>query len=117
MCTWQATKIWTDLESTRKKLAHAEAVYEQSKTRPMHKTGKFGLYGTKVDSIDYYKEQMEKLEPLLKDEQSLARSKSQQGAAIVIFNNRAAAAAAGQVPPLSILYVMCVQFFYGNTVT
>lgn len=92
----KATKIWSELESSRKKLAHAEAVYEQSKTRPMHKTGKFGLYGSKVDSIDYYKEQVEKLEPLLKNEQSLARSKSQQGAAIVIFNSRAAAASAGQ---------------------
>eukprot|EP00250_Pteridium_aquilinum_P020740 c24927_g1_i1 orf=65-2185(+) len=92
----KADKIWSELETSRKKLAHAEAVFEQSKSRPMHKTGKFGLCGAKVDSIDYYREQMEKLAVTLKDEQSQNRSKYQKGAAIVIFNSRAAAASAGQ---------------------
>ncbi|KAI5055700.1 hypothetical protein GOP47_0029616 [Adiantum capillus-veneris] len=93
----KASKVWSELETCRRKLAHAEAVLEVSKKRPMHKTGKFGLYGPKVDSIDYYREQMEKLAPLLKDEQGLAHSKSQQGAAIAIFSSRASATSASQV--------------------
>lgn len=93
----KASKIWTELETCRKKLAHAEAVCEQSKTRPMHKTGTLGLFGPKVDSIDYYREQTEKLAPLLKEEQGLSRSKSQKGAAIVFFNSRSAATSAAQV--------------------
>lgn len=93
----KASKVWTELETCRRKLAHAEAVYEMSKKRPTHRTGKFGLYGLKVDSIDYYTERMEKLAPLLKDEQERAYSKSQKGAAIVIFNSRAAATSASQV--------------------
>ncbi|MCO5607709.1 hypothetical protein L7F22_061908 [Adiantum nelumboides] len=92
----KANKIWTDLETYRKKLEHAEAVYDFYNFRPTLKTGMFGLYGPKVDSIDYCKEQIEKLVPLLRDEQLKTRAKRQRGAAIVIFNNRAAAASAGQ---------------------
>ncbi|MCO5583636.1 hypothetical protein L7F22_037549 [Adiantum nelumboides] len=92
----KANKIWTDLETYRKKLEHAEAVYDVYKFRPTLKTGMFGLYGPKVDSIDYCKEQIEKLITLLRDEQLQTRAKRQRGAAIVIFNNRAAAAIAGQ---------------------
>ena len=48
------------MEGFRKKQAHAEAVYEQTKSRPTHKTGILGLCGPRVDSIDYYKEEKEK---------------------------------------------------------
>ncbi|MCO5607012.1 hypothetical protein L7F22_061203 [Adiantum nelumboides] len=93
----KASKVWTELEKCRWKLAHAEAVLDISKKRPTHKTGKFGLYGSKVDSIDYYRERTEKLAPLLKDEQGRAHSRYQKGAAIAIFNSRAAATSASQV--------------------
>ena len=94
---FQASKLWGEIEGFRKKLAHAEAVYEEKKIKPTHKTGTLGLYGPQVDSIDYYKEEKEKRETALKDEQSIASSQSQKGAAIVFFNSRAAANSASQV--------------------
>ncbi|KAH7283567.1 hypothetical protein KP509_34G013900 [Ceratopteris richardii] len=92
----KSSKVWNEIETCRRKLAHSEAVYEISKKRPTHRTGKFGLYGPKVYSIDYYKEEMEKLGSMLKDEQRNANSKSQKGAAIAIFNSRVAATSASQ---------------------
>ncbi|KAI5057502.1 hypothetical protein GOP47_0027517 [Adiantum capillus-veneris] len=92
----KANIIWTNIEKYRKKLAHTEAICDIYKFRPMHRTGILGLYGPKVDSIDYFKDQIERLVPLLRNEQLQTRAKRQQGAAIVIFNNRAAAASAGQ---------------------
>jgi hypothetical protein len=85
------------MEGFRKKQAHAEAIYEETKSRPTHRTGILGLCGPRVDSIDYYKEEKEKQAASLKDEQSVARSKLQKGSAIVFFTNRAAATNAGQV--------------------
>lgn len=47
------------MEGYKKKLAHAEAVYAESKekgkpegTRPKNRTGFLGLIGAKVDTID-----------------------------------------------------------------
>lgn len=95
--------MWTEAETAKNKLAHAEAVFEQSKTkevpdgvRPTHKTGKFGLYGTKVDSIDYWNEKIKELTPKLGEEQKRTATEEQRGAAIVFFNSRRAAAEAGQ---------------------
>ncbi|KAG6546299.1 hypothetical protein Mapa_012340 [Marchantia paleacea] len=99
----KASKLWTELETAKNKLAHAEAVFELSKTkdvpegeRPMHKTGKFGLYGPKVDSINYWNEQIKELTPKLQEEQKRTVTEEQQGAAIVFFNSRRAAAEAAQ---------------------
>ncbi|KAH7427494.1 hypothetical protein KP509_10G046800 [Ceratopteris richardii] len=92
----EARKLWAELESYRRRLAHAEAVYDQTNIRPKHKSGLLGLLGQTVDSIDYYKEQIERLIPVLRVAQSEVRLKHQQGAAIVIFNSRSAAAMAAQ---------------------
>jgi hypothetical protein len=88
------------MEGFRKKLAHAEAVYEEKKVKPTHKTGVLGLYGPQVDSIDYYKEERAKRKATLKEAQISAHSDSQKGAAIAFFNNRAAANSASQVKRL-----------------
>ncbi|KAL2607537.1 hypothetical protein R1flu_026110 [Riccia fluitans] len=99
----QASKLWAELETAKAKLAHAEAVLEQSKskaaedgTRPMHKIGKFGLYGEKVDSINYWNEKIKELTPKLEEEQKRSETEEQKGAAIIFFNSRRAAAEAGQ---------------------
>mgnify|MGYP002775197437 CR=1 FL=1 len=93
------------MEGFRKKQAHAEAIYEQMKSRPTHKTGILGLCGPRVDSIDYYKEEKEKQAAALKDEQILTQSKLQKGSAIVFFNSRAAATSAGQVKKKTFLLI------------
>ncbi|CAM6086043.1 unnamed protein product [Calypogeia fissa] len=99
----KASKLWTQLETAKAKLAHAEAVFEQSKSkahpdgvRPTHKTGKFGLYGPKVDSIDYWNEKLKELPPQLQETQSVTKTDMTEGAALVFFNSRRAAAEASQ---------------------
>ena len=61
----QADKIFQEIEGHKHKIAHAEAVYAESKTanrsegtRPTHKTGFLGLIGKKVDTIEYCNEQI-----------------------------------------------------------
>lgn len=99
----QVTKIWVKLEGYKKKLARAEAIYEQSKTtgspegkRPMNKTGFLGLVGKKVDSIEYYNEKINELIPKLEAEQKVTLREKQQASALVFFTSRVTAAAAGQ---------------------
>lgn len=92
----KASKIWTKLETNKAKLAHAEAVFAESKKRPTNRTGPLGLVGKKVDTIDYCNEEIEKLMPKLEKEQQNACEIRQQGAAIVLFNNRMAATSAAQ---------------------
>ncbi|KAJ9691099.1 hypothetical protein PVL29_013323 [Vitis rotundifolia] len=99
----QVTKIWVELEGYKKKLARAEAIYEQSKTtaspegkRPMNKTGFLGLVGKKVDSIEYYNEKINELIPKLEAEQKVTLREKQQASALVFFTSRVTAAAAGQ---------------------
>lgn len=91
------------MEGYRKKLAHAEAVYAESKgtanpegTRPTTKTGFLGLIGKKVDAIEYYDEKIKELIPKLEAEQKATLKDKQQSAAVIFFNNRVAAAAASQ---------------------
>ena len=77
------------------KLKHTEAVYEEKPDkRPMHKTGFFGLVGKKVDSLEWYPAEIEKLTAELQDERSAA--KGAQGAAFAFFDSRQAAASAAQ---------------------
>ncbi len=99
----QANKIWEELEGYKKKLARAEAIYEDSKAkgspesaRPMHKTGFLGLVGKKVDSIEYFNENINELIPKLEAEQKVTLREKQQASAIVFFTSRVTAAAAGQ---------------------
>ncbi|XP_034697637.1 CSC1-like protein ERD4 [Vitis riparia] len=99
----QVTKIWVELEGYKKKLARAEAVYEQSKTtgspegkRPMNRTGFLGIIGKKVDSIEYYNEKINELIPKLEAEQKVTLREKQQASALVFFTSRVKAAAAGQ---------------------
>ncbi|CAL5410182.1 unnamed protein product [Camellia sinensis] len=68
----EVNKIWEELEGYKKKLAHAEAIYAESKKngkpegiRPTNKTGCLGLTGKKVDSIEYCNEKINELIPKL----------------------------------------------------
>lgn len=58
-------RIWKKHQAAKRNLEHAEAVYEESKTtgkpdgtRPMHRLYFLGLCGPKVDSINFYEEQV-----------------------------------------------------------
>ncbi|KAM0841612.1 hypothetical protein ACQ4PT_058901 [Festuca glaucescens] len=99
----KADKIFQEIEGHKQKIAHAEAVYAESKTankpegtKPTHKTGFLGLIGKKVDTIEYCNEKIKELLPKLEEEQKNTLSEKQQRAAIVVFNSRAAAASASQ---------------------
>ncbi|KAL2610803.1 hypothetical protein R1flu_022495 [Riccia fluitans] len=102
----KASKLWAELETAKSQLAHAQAVFEQSKcketegnpvSRPTHRTGKFGLYGAKVDSIDYWDKKIKELKPKLAEEQKHVLTEEQRGTAVIFFNSRGAAAEAGHV--------------------
>ncbi|KAK2973054.1 hypothetical protein RJ640_005421 [Escallonia rubra] len=99
----QVNKIWVELEGYKKKLAHAEVVYAVSKktckpegTRPINKTGLFGLSGQKVDTIEYCNEKIHELIPKLEAEQKATLRDKQQASALVFFTSRVTAAAAAQ---------------------
>lgn len=63
----------------------------------MHRIGFMGLWGRKVDSIDYWRQKSEEMKPKLDAEQSRTRHDLEQDAAFVIFNDRRTAAEASQV--------------------
>lgn len=99
----QVNKIWEDLEGYKKKLAHAEAVYAESKktgkpegTKPTNKTGFLGLLGEKVDSIEYYNQKINESVSKLEAEQKVTLGQKQQASALVFFTSRVAAASAAQ---------------------
>lgn len=99
----QADKVWKELEGYKKKLAHAEAVFAESKgkgnsegVRPMNRTGFLGLIGAKVDTINYCNEKINELIPKLEAEQKLVLREKQQPSALVFFSSRVIAASAGQ---------------------
>ncbi|KAJ7559063.1 hypothetical protein O6H91_04G068200 [Diphasiastrum complanatum] len=99
----KTSKFWKELEKFKEKLTLSEARFLSSKTkakpegiRPQHRTQFFGLFGSKVDSIDYFREKIKDLVARLEAEQSRVRIKEQEGAAFVFFNNRITAAAAAQ---------------------
>ncbi|KAL1829552.1 hypothetical protein ACET3Z_007964 [Daucus carota] len=99
----KVNKVWTELEGYRKKLAHAEAVYAESKekgnvegVRPMNRTGFLGLIGAKVDTIDYCNEKINELIPKLEAEQKVTLKEKQLASALVFFSSRETAASAGQ---------------------
>ncbi|XP_073038127.1 CSC1-like protein ERD4 [Primulina eburnea] len=99
----KVNKIYEELEGYRKKLARAEVIYEESKktgnpegTRPTVKTGFLGLFGKKVDALEYYDEKIHDLIPKLEAEQKVTLKDKQQRSALIFFNNRKAAAAASQ---------------------
>ncbi|KAL1833987.1 hypothetical protein ACET3Z_003638 [Daucus carota] len=96
-------EIWQELEGYKKKLAHAEAVYEESKekgkpegTRPKNRTGFLGLIGAKVDTIDYCTKKIDELIPKLEAEQKVVLREKQQASALVFFKTRLSAASAAQ---------------------
>ncbi|KAE9452409.1 hypothetical protein C3L33_15690, partial [Rhododendron williamsianum] len=99
----KVNKIWEDLEGHKKKLAHAEAVYAESKktgkpegTKPTNKTGFLGLLGKKVDSIEYYNQKINESVSKLEAEQKVTLREKQQASALVFFTSRVAAASAAQ---------------------
>ncbi|KAI8001478.1 CSC1-like protein ERD4 [Camellia lanceoleosa] len=99
----EVNKIWEELEGYKKKLAHAEAIYAESKKngkpegiRPTNKTNCLGLTGKKVDSIEYYNEKINELIPKLEAEQKVTLREKQHGSALVFFNSRLTAASAAQ---------------------
>lgn len=96
-------KIYEELEGYKKKLVRAEAIYAESKktgnpegTRPKNKTGFLGLFGQKVDSIEYYNEKINELTPKLEAEQKVTLREKQQASALVFFSSRVTAASASQ---------------------
>ena len=87
-------KIWEELEVYKKKLAHAEATYAESKTTgkpeglsPTDRIGFLGLIGKKVDSIEYYNEKIIELTPKLEMEQKDTLRDEQQDSALVFFTS------------------------------
>jgi len=97
-------KVWTKYQTAKKNLERAEAVYEESKTnakpegtRPLHKIKFMGLCGPKVDSINFYSEQVKDLAQAVAAEQQRTLKDEQLPAAFVFFNTRRAAAEASQV--------------------
>ncbi|XP_073274535.1 CSC1-like protein ERD4 [Primulina huaijiensis] len=99
----KVNKIYEELEGYRKKLARAEVIYEESKktgnpegTRPTAKTGFLGLFGKKVDALEYYDEKIQDLIPKLEAEQKVTLKDKQQRSALIFFNNRKTAAASSQ---------------------
>ncbi|ESQ33835.1 hypothetical protein EUTSA_v10006933mg [Eutrema salsugineum] len=92
----KVNKIWGNLEGYKKKLARAEAVFEETKNRPTNKTGFCGLVGKQVDSIEYYTELINESVGKLEAEQKSVLAEKQQTAAIVFFNDRVVAALAAQ---------------------
>ncbi|KAK4858381.1 hypothetical protein QYF36_015541 [Acer negundo] len=99
----EVNKIYKELEGYKKKLARAEAIYAGSKkggngegTRPTTKTGCLGLFGNKVDSIDYFNKKINELVPKLEAEQKVTLREKQQRSALVFFSSRVTAACAAQ---------------------
>ncbi|GAB2228714.1 hypothetical protein Droror1_Dr00022837 [Drosera rotundifolia] len=99
----EVNKIWEELEGYKKKLEKAEVVYEKSKTeaspegtRPKNKIGFLGLFGEKVDTIEYCNEKINELLQKLESEQKVTLREKQQSAAVVFFTSRVTAAAASQ---------------------
>lgn len=99
----EVNKIWKDLEGYKKKLAHAEAVYTESKktgkpegTKPTNRTGFLGLLGEKVDSIEYYNQKINESVSKLEAEQKVTLREKQQASALVFFTSRVTAASAAQ---------------------
>lgn len=91
------------MEGYKKKLAHAEAVYDESKKtgkpeglRPTIRTGPLGIVGRKVDSIEHYNEKIKELIPKLEAEQKVTLRENQQACAFAFFTNRVTAASAAQ---------------------
>ncbi|KAJ6298463.1 hypothetical protein OIU76_019587 [Salix suchowensis] len=75
----EVNKIYEKLEGYKKKLAHAEAVYDG-----------------KVDSIEHYNEKIKELIPKLEAEQKTTLREKQEACAFAFFTNRVAAASAAQ---------------------
>ena len=95
-------KIWEELEVYKKKLAHSEAIYAESKTtgkpgvRPTYRIGFLGLIRKRVDSIEHYNEKIIELNPKLEMEQRDTLRDKKQDSALVFFTRRVIAASAAQ---------------------
>ncbi|KAG0579805.1 hypothetical protein M758_4G125800 [Ceratodon purpureus] len=96
-------KIWTKYQASKRNLERAEVVFEESKTnakpegtRPMHRLRFFGFVGTKVDSINFYDEEVKDLARAVEIERQRTLKEEQLPAAFVFFNSRRAAAEAAQ---------------------
>ncbi|CAN1245013.1 CSC1-like protein ERD4 [Linum grandiflorum] len=100
----KVNKIYEELEQYKKKLDRAEAVFAQSKetgkqpegVRPTNKTGFMGLFGKKVDSIEYFNGKINELVSKLEAEQKSTLTEKHQSSAIVFFTSRVSAASAAQ---------------------
>ncbi|CAN1766634.1 CSC1-like protein ERD4 [Linum perenne] len=80
----KVNKIYQDLEKYKKKLDRAEAVFAKSKdkqpegVRPTNKTGFMGIFGKKVDSIEYFNGQINELVSKLEAEQKSTLTEKHQ---------------------------------------
>ena len=92
---YQANKIYNSLQGYKKKLAHVEAVFAESKAagkpegaRLTMQTGFLGLVGSKVDTTDHCNEKIKELVPKLDAEQNISLQDKQERAALIFFNSR-----------------------------
>lgn len=98
-----ALAIYAKLQKSKRQLSHSKALLELSKTelnpsgiRPSHKTGFLGLFGTRTDSIECYKDKIEELVHQLSTEQEKITKDEYVPSAIVLFRTRTAASSASQ---------------------
>eukprot|EP00850_Spirogloea_muscicola_P008191 SM000043S15819 [mRNA] locus=s43:323436:330226:+ [translate_table: standard] len=92
-------KLITQWEWTSNKLRALEARAEKRKgQRPTHRTGPCGCCGARVDSIDFYNEKLDKLDPQISVERArvLKDPRAVVTAAFVSFRTRWGAAVAAQ---------------------
>ncbi|XP_078159255.1 CSC1-like protein ERD4 isoform X2 [Carex rostrata] len=82
------------LEGYKKKLAHVEAVFAESKAagkpegaRLTMRTGFLGLVVSKVDTSNHCNEKIKELVPKLDAEQKISLQDRQQRAALIFFNS------------------------------
>lgn len=93
--------VWNELQGVKRKLLHAEAELAHPRPgrppqRPQHLMGPLGLWGKRVDSIQFYEERLHELTATLDERQRLVLADHAADAAFAIFKTREAATMAAQ---------------------
>ena len=63
-----------DQSVARAESGQAASRWIKPKERPTHKLGKFGLYGKKVDTVNWCRSELQRLIPVVKEQQHMHRS-------------------------------------------
>eukprot|EP01134_Creolimax_fragrantissima_P004528 CFRG4528T1 len=87
--------LFEERDIAMRNLERALWIRETTGELPKHKVGFLGMCGEQVDSIDYWSEELKRLNNELADEQ--ANLKTTTGSGFVTFNNMQSPAVAGQV--------------------